>query len=88
MRLCGLAAILTLSASLTSCASASSGPKALPSLYQPPVLRLPAGQPVPTKDGPYLPPADEVWHSDARYRQLEQENLNLVAALAQERARK
>jgi hypothetical protein len=45
------------------------------------MLRLPAGQPVQTKDGPYRPAKDEVWHSDARYRQLEQENLDLTAAL-------
>lgn len=75
-----------LSGLLTSCASASSAPKALPSLFQPPVLRLAAGQEVPTRDGPYRPPADEVWHADARYRALEQENINLAAALAQLRA--
>lgn len=88
MLLCGLAATLMLSASLTSCASASSAPKELPSLYQPPVLRIYSGQEILTRDGVYRPQADEVWHSDARYRQLEQENINLAAALAQERARR
>lgn len=48
-------------------------------LYQPPVLRLSKGQTVQTRDGQYVPQVDEVWHSDARFRQLEQENLDLVA---------
>lgn len=71
---------------LTSCASASSAPKVSPQIYQPRVLQLKAGQPVPTKAGTYLPQADEVWHSDAAFRQLEQENINLASALAQLRA--
>lgn len=56
-------------------------------IYQPPVLRIYAGQEISTRDGLYRPQVDEVWHSDARYRSLEQENLNLAAALAQLRAR-
>ena len=36
---------------------------------------------VQTKDGQYRPQVDEIWHSDARYRQLEQENIDLAAAL-------
>lgn len=72
---------------LTSCASVSSAPKASPSLYQPRVLRLAAGQEVQTKDGTHRPQADEVWHSDAAFRQLEQEVINLTAALAQRNAR-
>lgn len=70
----------------TSCAHGSSVDKAsLPVssvLYQPPVLRIHQGQEIQTRDGLYRPQADEVWHSDARYRQLEQENINLAAALA------
>lgn len=84
---CAVLAILIVSVGLTSCASVSKVPTALPALYQPPVLRLTAGTELQTKDGPYRAPADEVWQSDARYRQLEQENLNLTAALAQLRAR-
>lgn len=87
LHLCVLAGILMLSASLTGCVSASSAPRALPSLYQPPVLRLLPHQLLMTKDGPYYPPMAEIWHSDARYQKLEQENINLAAALAQLRAR-
>jgi hypothetical protein len=83
---CALMAGLLLSSLPTGCASGSSAGKAsLPVqsvLYQPPVLRLPAGQPVTTVDGTYTPQAAEVWHSDARFRQLEQENIDLAAALA------
>lgn len=84
-----------LSALLTSCASGFSAPKAspplslaiAPQLYQPRVLRLRAQQEIATLDGVHRPKTDEVWHSDAAYRQLEQENINLAAALAQLRAR-
>lgn len=87
--------MILLSALLTSCASDSSAPKAspplspalAPQLYQPRVLRLPAGREVQTIDGPYLPPTDEVWHSASAYQRLEQENLNLAAAISQLRAR-
>lgn len=89
---CALLAILLPSLLLTGCASGSSVDKAsLPvssALYQPPVLRIYQGQEIQTRDGIYRPQRDEVWHSDARYRQLEQENLDLVAALAAERRRK
>lgn len=77
-------AILSLSLWLTGCVSASpaeSASLAESVLYQPPVLRLKAGQTVTTKDGQYRPQKDEVWHSDARFRQLEQEVINLSAAL-------
>jgi hypothetical protein len=87
LQLCVLAGILMLSVSLTGCASAYSVPKELPSLYQPPVLRLLPHQLLQTQDGPYYPPMAEIWHSDARYQKLEQENINLAAALAQLRAR-
>lgn len=55
-------------------------------LYQPPILRLQAGQEIQTRDGKYRPQVDEVWHSDARYRQLEQENIDLAAALQKAKA--
>lgn len=84
---CALLAILAASSSLTGCATASPPPRESPSLYQPPVLRLPQGRPVETQDGVYTPPAPEVWHSDARYRHLEQQLEAALIALAQERNR-
>jgi hypothetical protein len=57
-------------------------------LYQPPVLAIPAGQPIQTLQGTYLPQVNEVWHSPARFEALEQSNQNLAAALAEERARR
>ena len=68
---------------LISCASESSAPRVSLQIYQPPVLLLRAGQEIQTVEGRYIPQRDEVWHSDARFRQLEQENINLAAALAQ-----
>ena len=85
---CAAAAITLL---LTACASVSSGPTASPpasaQIYQPRALQLPAGQPVQTRAGVYVPQADETWHSAAAFELLERENLNLAAALAQERNR-
>ncbi len=40
-------------------------------IYQPPILVLPAGVPVMTEEGIYTPQTREVWHSDARFRELE-----------------
>lgn len=42
-------------------------------IYQPSILRLEKNKPVDTKDGIYTPQTDEVWHSDARFRKLEQD---------------
>lgn len=84
--ICAIVATTALLGLLTSCASALSAPKVSLSLYQPRVLQLAAGREVPTKAGIYRPQADEVWHSDAAFRQLEQENINLASALAQLRA--
>lgn len=71
---------------LTGCALGSSHVKeSLPAsseLYQPPLLRLKAGQQIQTRDGVYRPQIDEVWHSDARYRHLEQQALAATEALA------
>lgn len=80
-------AILALASLLTGCVGASSARKASLNLYQPPVLRLEKGQVIATKDGIHVPQTDEVWHSDARFRALENELVNTAAALAQERAR-
>lgn len=77
----GILPALLLLTGCTSGSSAASASLAASMLYQPPVLRLPAGQPVQTRDGIHKPQVDEVWHSDARYRTLEQENLDLAAAL-------
>lgn len=82
---CAILVILPVNLLLTGCAHESSVPAqssvASSMLYQPPVLRLPANQMVQTKDGKYVPQRDEIWHSDARFRQLEQENVDLAAAL-------
>lgn len=86
-KLCAAPAILLASCSLTSCAHVSSAPRESRSLYQPPVLRLEAGQAIATRDGTHLPQTDELWHSDARFRALETQLVNTAAALAQERAR-
>jgi hypothetical protein len=75
------------SAVLTSCATASSDAKASLRIYQPRSLRLQAGQEIQTRDGRYSPQVDEIWHSDAAYRELEQGLINATAALAQERQR-
>jgi hypothetical protein len=80
--------ILLISCSLTGCNSSSSASAASSRmLYQPPILALPAGQPIQTLQGIYRPQVDEVWHSPARFEAIEQANQNLAAALAEERAR-
>lgn len=78
-------ALLTITLLLTSCATVSSPPKASPSLnlYQPPVLRLRASQPVQTVDGVYTPVTAETWHSDTRFRLLEAQIEALSIANAQ-----
>jgi len=85
-----LACLLTLWL-LTGCETASpAGPGSLSQslLYQPPVLRLPAQQPVQTLDGVYRPQTQEVWHSDARFRQLEQQLVDATTALTELQNRK
>lgn len=88
---CALSAILLLSFALTGCAHVSSeraaSSLASSTLYQPPILRLEKHQVIATKDGLHIPQVDEIWHSDARFRQLENENIDLAAALAAERKR-
>ncbi len=82
-----LVAGLLTSLLLTGCVSRSSGPTASLQIYQPPVLRLTAGTVVATRDGVYTVPLDETWHSNQRFVKVENEAVNLAAALAQERAR-
>ncbi len=87
---CVIAATITLLGVLTGCALVSSAPKVSPaaSLYQPRVLRLAAGQTVPTQDGSYKPEVAEIWHSDRAYRELESQLIDTAAALAQVQNRK
>ena len=87
-RVCAALAALLITSALTSCASVSSPAKASPEIFQPRILRLAAGQPVPTRDGVYSPQHDETWHSPAAFAALERENLNLASALTQERNRR
>lgn len=42
-------------------------------IYQPPILVLPAGKSIQTKEGIYTPQKEETWHSDKRFRELERE---------------
>lgn len=81
---------MCLLAALTGCALVSSAPKVSPaaSIYQPRVLRLAAGQLVPTQDGLYTPQVPEIWHSDRSYRELESQLIDTAAALAQLQNRK
>jgi hypothetical protein len=85
--LCALVAMTLASALLTGCATVSSAPTASRQLYQPRVLQLKAGQPVPTLAGTYTPQVDETWHSAAAYQDLEAKLIDTAAALAQERNR-
>jgi hypothetical protein len=82
---CATLVILLASLVLTACVHESSAvPESLVRsiMNQPPVLRLLPGQIVLTKDGTYKVSVDEIWHSDARFRVLEQENVDLRVALA------
>lgn len=56
-------------------------------MYQPRLLRLERGQVIATRDGTYLPPGDEIWHSPAAWADLEAKLLNALAALDQTRNR-
>jgi hypothetical protein len=90
-RSCGprkpLLAILLLIALLLAFCGCNPSRQASKQIYQPPVLILPAGKPVETAEGTYTPQTVEVWHSAARYRQLELMAIDAAAALAQERAK-
>jgi hypothetical protein len=85
--LSALVATTLLSALLTGCATGSSAPKESAQIYQPRVLQLKAGIPVPTKAGIYTPQTDETWHSAAAYEDVESQLINTAAALSQERNR-
>ncbi len=90
LRCCVAVAWAAISSLPTGCSTGSPVPAVSSEhsrLYQPRLLRLPAGRPVPTLDGPYQPTADEVWHSPAAFADLEAKLLNALAALDQNRNR-
>lgn len=83
---CEISVILLLSSLLTGCATVSpvdQGSLSQSLLYSPPVLRLPAGKPVQTLEGLYTPKNDEVWQSDARFRQMEQQLLDATTTITE-----
>jgi hypothetical protein len=71
----------------TACVNRPSDLRESSRIYQPPTLELKAGQPVQTRQGIYVPTKDETWHSDARFRAVEQDALNATAALLQHESR-
>lgn len=72
-------ALKVITLGLIFCVTSCSAPRALPSLNNQ-ILRLRSGE-------RYAAAADETWHSDGRYRALEQELINAVAALKQSNSR-
>jgi hypothetical protein len=58
---------------LTSCGVNWPKKKNLLNIYQPSTLSLEAGKAIETPEGVYTPQTDELWHSDKRFRLLEQE---------------
>lgn len=67
--------ILMLAALTLSGCATKPAPLPLPvpalNIYEPPILVLPAGVPVMTEEGIYTPQTRVVFHSDARFRELE-----------------
>ena len=84
---CVLLVILPASWLLIGCSHVSPASVDSRRLYQPPVLRLPAGQPIQTQDGLYQPQTAEIWHSDARFNALASSYTDALAALAAAQAR-
>lgn len=72
-------ATLAIMLGLTFCGIGCSAPRALPYLNNQ-ILRLKSGE-------RYAAQMDETWHSDGRYRALEQELINATAALKQANSR-
>lgn len=72
-------ATLAITLALIFCGTGCSVPRPLPSLNNQ-ILQLRSGE-------QYAAQADETWHSDGRYRALEQELINATAALKQANAR-
>lgn len=81
-RACAVLAILAVSIGLTGCQHASRADADSRRLYQPSVLRLAPGQTVQTADGLHVPQVLEIWHSDARFRALENSYHDSLAAHA------
>lgn len=71
--LCAMMAATLLPLLLTGCAQESAANRRI---YQPSTLRPTAGQQIQTPDGYYITGEDEVWHSDIRFRDLENAYLN------------
>lgn len=67
----GVLLMLIMPFMLMSCALRFSQKKESLRIYSPPILNLKAGSTITTKDGEYTPQKDEVWHSDARFKDLE-----------------
>ena len=84
---CAAWVALLFSSGLTGCSHVSPASVDSRRLYQPPVLRLPAGQPIQTQDGLYQPQTAEIWHSDARFLALASSYTDALAALAAAQAR-
>lgn len=55
----------------SGCSTKKTTPAPSASLYQPPTLSLPAGQPVQTLLGIYIPQSPETWHSPRTLEDLE-----------------
>lgn len=73
LKSCGITVTVLLPMLLTSCVWNLKGREKNLRIYQPSTLRLEKNQKVQTLDGYYVPQVDEVWHSDLRYRKLENE---------------
>lgn len=73
MRLCGVLAATLLLLLLTGCSQISAEKRRI---WQPSTLKPIDGQTIQTTEGYYVTGPDEVWHSDIRFRDLEQAYLN------------
>lgn len=82
-RNCAIATLMLISGWLTGCAGGSPGDRQSWVIYQPRVLTLAAGQPVPTKAGVYTPQVDEVWHSAAAFAKVESQLVDALGVIAQ-----
>lgn len=65
---CAMMAVTLLLLLLTGCAQESVVNRRI---WQPSTLRPTAGQTIQTPDGYYITGDDEVWHSDIRFRDIE-----------------
>lgn len=63
--------IAMISIGLTSCELCCKKREITSRIYQPIILSLEKGEPVYTTEGVYIPSENEIWHSHARYTDLE-----------------